>query len=94
MVNKVLKITLLFLFLSIPCFPQAIINSISFEGNDFLSSNELSGAMVLKEDKDFNQAQFELDLKSIRNRYQEYGFLLAAIQKTDLSFNDDSSFAN
>ena len=94
MVNKVLKITLLFLFLSIPCFPQAVINSISFEGNDFLSSNELSGAMVLKEDKDFNEAQFELDLKSIRNRYQEYGFLLASIKETDLSFSDDSSYVD
>ena len=94
MVNKVLKITLLFLFLNIPCFPQAVVNSISFEGNDFLSSNELSGSMVLKEDKDFNQAQFELDLKSIRNRYQEYGFLLASIKETALSYNDDSSYVD
>jgi len=94
MILKVIKITLLFLSLNIPCFSQAVINSISFEGNDFLSSNELLGAMALKVDKDFNPSQFELDLKSIRDRYRQQGFLLATIKKTNLIYDDDSSYVD
>ena len=94
MILKVIKITLLFLSLNIPCFSQAVINSISFEGNDFLSSNELLGAMASKVDKDFNPSQFELDLRSIRDRYRQHGFLLAAIKETNLIYYDDSSYVD
>ena len=50
--------------------------------------------MASKVDKDFNPSQFELDLKSIRDRFRQHGFLLAAIRETNLIFDEDSSYVD
>lgn len=50
--------------------------------------------MVSKRDKTFNLNQFQLDLKSIRDKYKDAGYLLAGIKKTDLNFSGDSSLVD
>ena len=50
--------------------------------------------MVLKKDKLFNATQFQLDLISVRNKYKDDGFLLMAVNKTDLNFTTDSSLVD
>lgn len=92
--RKFLLIPLILLFLSPSCFSQAVVSSIKFEGNGFFSTNELNGAMVLKRDKNFNQNQFNLDLKSIRNRYRTSGYLDAKIKNTKLEFDRDSTIVD
>ena len=73
---------------------QTIVYSISFEGNDFFSTRELYEAMVLKKDKVFSSTQLDLDLKSIRERYRQYGYLLIKIQEPQVTYDEDSSYAD
>lgn len=69
---------------------QPVVNSISFSGNDYFSANELTSSMGNKKDKPFNANQFNLDLKSIREKYRDAGYLLAKILKSDVSYSTDS----
>lgn len=69
---------------------QPVINSISFSGNDYFSGSELINAMVNKKDKPFNKDQFTLDLKSIREKYRDAGYLLAKITKSEVNYDSDS----
>lgn len=87
---KYLYIILLFFIYIQDSSLQTIINSITFEGNDYFTSNNLSGAMVSKKNGIFNKPQFELDLKSIRDRYREAGFLQVKIISFKLDFDKDS----
>ena len=48
----------------------------------------------LKFDKQFYQDQFISDLKSIRTKYRDYGFLYARISNSKTKFNNDSSFVD
>ncbi len=78
-----------FLF-SIETIAQPVVNSVTFTGNDYFSKNELFSAMVSKKDKQFTKEQFNLDLKSIREKYRDAGFLLAKIVKTEIQYDSDS----
>lgn len=75
-------------------YSQTLVSSISFEGNTFFNDNELKNSMVLKTDKQFYQDQFISDLKSIRTKYRDYGFLFAKISNSKTKFNNDSSFVD
>lgn len=70
---------------------QTKIKSISIIGNDFLSDNDVLNAMILKKNTDFNEKQFTEDLRTIRSRYKNAGYLLAKVEKGQTIFNDDSS---
>lgn len=82
------------LLLALRLEAQSVVNDISFSGNDVFSNNELYNSMVNKRDKAFNKEQFNLDLKSIRERYRDAGYLLAKITKSEIEYNSDSSFVN
>jgi len=75
-------------------FAQPVISSIDFEGNYSFSSYELKNAMVLKVDKQFSSAQFGADLRSIREKYRNNGYLFAQIKEVVTDFYSDSSFVN
>ena len=87
---KYLYILFLFFIYTQDSLLQTIINSITFDGNNYFTSNNLSGAMVSKKNGIFNKPQFELDLKSIRDRYREAGFLQTKISSFKLDFDSDS----
>lgn len=89
---------ILFILLSIfsatsYAFPQAKIESVTFRGNSFFSSNELLNSMVLRKEKDFDSVQFRYDQISIREKYKSAGFLYAQIDSSSVDYNSDSSFA-
>jgi outer membrane protein insertion porin family len=73
---------------------QTIVGSVTFSGNAFFSDNELKNSMVLKSDKQFLNDQYNADLKSIRSKYRDYGFLYARIVSSKAVFNTDSSFVD
>ena len=73
---------------------QTIVGSVTFSGNAFFSDNELKNSMVLKSDKQFLNDQYNADLKSIRSKYRDYGFLYARIISSKTVFNNDSSFVD
>ena len=50
--------------------------------------------MVLKIDQPFLRDQFNADLKSIRSKYRDYGYLYAKISDSKTVFNNDSSFVD
>ncbi len=50
--------------------------------------------MSLKVDKPFLQDQFSSDLRSIRAKYRDSGFLFAKIAKSAFVYNSDSSYAD
>jgi outer membrane protein insertion porin family len=83
-------IILLFLLSASQIFAQPVVSSITFFGNNFFTNNELMNAMVTKKDKPFNKDQFNLDLKSIREKYREAGYLLAKIIKSEIVYDSDS----
>lgn len=92
MQRKVLIFTFLFLYLFPSLlFSQAIVNEIKISGNEYFSTSELLENMVTKRDKQFDLKQFELDLRLIRQKYKEAGFLLVNISDYKLSYNNDSS---
>lgn len=84
---------ILFLF---PTFlkSQTLVGSISLEGNYFFNDNDIKNSMVLKTDKPFLQDQFNADLKSIRAKYRDYGFLFARIVNPKYVYNGDSSYVD
>lgn len=73
---------------------QPVINSIDFEGNYTFSDYELKNAMVLKVDKQFSSGQFVADLRSIREKYRNNGFLFTQIKEAVTDFYSDSSYVN
>ncbi len=89
--KRLFEILFILIFIPLTVFSQSVINSITFEGNDYFSTSDLLISMVSRRDKIYNQNQFQLDLKSIKNKYKESGYLLAIIKNTALSFARDSS---
>jgi len=85
---------LIFLFFVSSSYSQSVVNSVSFSGNNFFSSMELSKSMTTKKDMPFNPAQFNADLISIRAKYKEAGFLLSKISDYKINFSDDSTTAD
>jgi outer membrane protein insertion porin family len=94
LIKKLLKILVFLLILPYSLYSQTLINSVSFEGNDYFSQSELMVSMVSQRDKAFNRNQFLLDLKSIKDKYKEAGYLFASVKKTDLIFASDSSIVD
>ncbi|MCX7833572.1 MAG: BamA/TamA family outer membrane protein [Ignavibacteria bacterium] len=95
MQSLIIKYFLTFLFfISTISFSQTVVNRIEISGNEYFSTSELFDAMVTKKDKIFNPKQFELDLKSIREKYKESGFLLATVKKYEIYYNEDSLAVN
>jgi len=87
---RICAVILLILVSTAEIFSQPVVNSISFSGNDYFSTSELTGVMGNKKDKSFNLNQFNLDLKAIREKYRDAGFLLAKITSSEASFSTDS----
>ena len=87
-------IILLFIFFANQLFSQPVVNSISFSGNSYYSNNELLSAMVTKRDKPFNKNQFDLDLKSIREKYRDAGYLLSKILKSEIKYDSDTAIVD
>jgi outer membrane protein assembly factor BamA len=73
---------------------QTLVGSVTLEGNSFFSDNEIRNSMVLKVDKPFLADQLNADLKSIRSKYRDYGYLYAKISGAKTVFNNDSSFVD
>ncbi|MCX6163742.1 MAG: BamA/TamA family outer membrane protein [Ignavibacteriae bacterium] len=83
-------VTLFSLLFSLQLTAQTVVSTISFFGNDYFSNSDLHNAMVNKRDKQFNKDQFNLDLKSIREKYRDAGYLLAKIIKSEIIYDTDS----
>lgn len=95
MKSLIFKLSFLFLFFfSIILSAQPVVNEIKISGNEYFSSSELFDAMVTRKDKQFSFKQFELDIKSIREKYKEYGFLLVNIKSYRVEYNSDSTYVN
>ena len=84
---------ILFLFSS-AATSQTLVGSITLKGNYFFSDNEIKSSMVLKPDKPFLQDQFTSDLRLIRAKYRDYGFLFSRIVESKTDFNGDSSYVD
>ena len=87
-------IVLVILVCTSDLYSQTLVGTVAIEGNSFFSDNELKNSMVLKTDKPFLADQFNTDLKSIRSKYRDNGFLFAKISGFRIIFNSDSSFAD
>jgi outer membrane protein insertion porin family len=86
-----IRIGILFSLLFLPdLWAQPVINTINFTGNGYFSNNELLSSMVNKKELKFNKDQFNLDLKSIREKYRDAGYLLANITKYEIIYDSDS----
>lgn len=94
MINNIVIYTIFLCSLSGILHSQTIVGSIKFQGNTFFNDSELKYAMVLKQDKQFLSEQFNSDLKSIRSKYRDYGFLYLKITKAQAVFNNDSTYAD
>lgn len=91
---RILVLLSIFCLSSTKVYTQTLVGSIAFEGNVFLNDNELKNSMVIKVDKQFLKDQYNADLKSLRAKYRDYGFLYARISNAKTTFNNDSSFAD
>ena len=80
---------------------KAKLASLTFKGNESVSSSTLQEKMKLQPDsgwklggKKFEGAQFEKDLQSIRDYYLNNGYAKAQITKTDVQLNDEKTKVN
>lgn len=92
--KQIITVIILIFCLSNQLNSQTLTGVIKFQGNTFFNDNELKNAMVLKPDKPFLADQFTSDLKSIRSKYREYGFLFSKITSSQVLYNGDSTFAD
>lgn len=73
-------------------FSQSKVISIDISGNSFLSNSDITNMMVTKKDGNFNRNQFNIDLKTIRDRYKSAGYLNAKFSEEKIDFGDDSAY--
>lgn len=80
---------------------KAKLASLTFKGNESVSSSTLQEQMELQPDSwwklwgnKFEGAQFEKDLQSIRDYYLNNGYAKAQITKTDVQLNDEKTKVN
>ncbi|MEX4584001.1 outer membrane protein assembly factor BamA [Haemophilus influenzae] len=80
---------------------KAKLASLTFNGNESVSSSTLQEQMELQPDSwwklwgnKFEGAQFEKDLQAIRDYYLNNGYAKAQITKTDVQLNDDKTKVN
>lgn len=71
---------------------QTKIASIDISGNDFLTASNIQSLMVSKKESFFKSDQFNLDLKTIRDKYKSSGYLYMKFDENNVAFSDDSSF--
>ncbi|MGH2574537.1 MAG: POTRA domain-containing protein, partial [Ignavibacteria bacterium] len=80
---------------SLPLLPQNTVQSkisrISLTGNEYFTNEQIQQMMVLKSGSIFTKEQFELDLKNLIRNYQKEGFLNSRIDKTEKTYNFDST---
>lgn len=88
------KLSALFFLFSGTVFSQATVNQIEIYGNEYFSSYEILGSMATGKDKIFSTSQLETDLKSIREKYRQSGFLFAQIKNTEIIYTSDSVLAD
>ena len=72
------------------------VGSITFEGNNSVSSRELRGVVKLKEPQlwnttEFNRRSLKLDVFNVRNFYQTKGFLTVVVEESFELQNDNST---
>lgn len=84
--------TLIFFSFTANSRSQTIVGSVSFEGNTVFSDNNLRSAMLLKPDKQYTDEQLNSDLKSIREKYRDNGYLSAKISGLSKKYTSDSSY--
>lgn len=77
--------------LNVNLFCQPVVNDIKINGNTYFAYSELVSVLVTKKDKPFNSAQFDADIKAIREKYRQSGFLLIKIINTDKIYSNDST---
>ncbi|MEO8211085.1 MAG: POTRA domain-containing protein [bacterium] len=63
-------------------------------GNKYLSSSEISNLMISKKEGTFQKDQFDVDLKTIRDKYKTAGYLYAKFEDEVINFSEDSSFVD
>lgn len=90
---RYLSILILLIFF-IPCYSQVYVKDITFIGNSYFSVFELMNSMVTQKDKPFNEKQFELDLKNIREKYKSFGFYNIQITNYLIIPDEDSTFVD
>lgn len=73
---------------------QTLVGSITLKGNYFINDNEIKNTMVIKPDKPFVQDQFISDLRLIRAKYRDYGFLFSRVVDNKVVYNGDSSYVD
>ena len=79
----------------------AKLKSVTFVGNNEVSSSTLQEQMELQPDawwklwgNKFDGSQFGKDLETIQNYYQDHGYAKARITNTDVQLNDNQTQAN
>lgn len=89
------KFSLIIVF-SILQFSSAIaqnkIASIDISGNEYLTAGDILNLMVSKKEGSFRQDQFNLDLKTIRDKYKSSGYLYMKFDENKVEYSEDSSF--
>ncbi|MEX4027665.1 protective surface antigen D15 [Haemophilus influenzae] len=82
-------------------YDKAKLASLTFKGNESVSSSTLQEQMELQPDSwwklwgnKFEGAQFEKDLQAIRDYYLNNGYAKAQITKTDVQLNDEKTKVN
>ncbi len=84
----------LYFSLAINSGAQTIVNSLDVSGNNYLTSTDIDNLMLTKKNGVFKQDQFQIDLKTIRDRYKSSGYLFAKFDEEKILFSNDSSFAD
>ncbi|MBN1633062.1 MAG: hypothetical protein JW917_02735 [Ignavibacteria bacterium] len=93
--HKIFYRLLFLIFLSCSyVFSQSIVDKIDINGNNYFSSYEILNSMVTGKNKTFSINQFETDLKSIREKYRQAGFLFTQIKSYDVIYTADSSIVD
>lgn len=88
------KLSFFFFLIISPGLSQTIVDEIEIAGNDYFSTYEILNSMVTGINKTFTTNQLETDLKSIREKYRQSGFLFARIDKSKITYTSDSALVN
>jgi outer membrane protein assembly factor BamA len=93
MLRILFLIPLFFLYLN-NSFSQIRVSSLDISGNNYFTSYDINNMMLTKKDGIFKEDQFQIDLKTVRDRYKTVGFLFIKFDDEKIVFNDDSSFVD
>lgn len=62
--------------------PAYLVNSIQYNGNEFLGEEKLLEGLKLRQDYYFSEAWADFDVKKIKSKYAEQGFINAEVAQT------------